>query len=110
MQIFKYANFMLQAVAIKKVGVRSDAGMYLATPLGIAVCSVAVLSIIAMGVVVLRRRRGQRPSQAAAQLSVKAAGPAVGGVVKATQMNGYENPTHKYFDEQLQQQEQGAKA
>lgn len=85
---------------------RSDSGMYLATPLGIAVCSVAVLSIIAVGVVVLRRRRDQGPGEPAPGLSVKVAAPAVGGAIKPTQMNGYENPTHKYFDEQLLQQQQ----
>jgi hypothetical protein len=78
--------------------------MYLATPLGIAVCSIALVVIIAVGIAVLRKRvyatdqsTVDDPMEGGAA-DVPVGAPKGERAGKPSQMNGYENPTHKYFE------------
>jgi hypothetical protein len=64
------------------------------TPLGIAVGSITVFIVIVVGVVIIRRRSVQRQSFVEVD---QVASPEERHVAKM-QMNGYENPTYKYFE------------
>ena len=71
-----------------------------AVPLGITVGSLTVIVVIIVGVIVMRRRsRQRRPSRPLASSLDQdpAASPEERHVVNM-QMNGYENPTYKYFE------------
>jgi len=77
-----------------------------AVPLGIAVGGITVFIVIVVGVVLMRRRsnaRRRRPSRALGSMDLDAAAAvAVSSPeerhVASMQMNGYENPTYKYFE------------
>jgi len=94
----------VQVSAIKKSNGRSDTGMYLATPLGIAVCSIALILIIAVGIIVLRKRVSSTgggddmPAPEAGPNPVSPSGAT--NRAKPLHMNGYENPTHKYLEKE----------
>ena len=75
-------------------------------PLGIAVGSITVFVVIVVGVILMRRRAaGHRPagldlSPDLSQALAAAASPEEKHVA-SMQMNGYENPTYKYFEQNV---------
>jgi len=102
--------YYFQQISIKKLspGGQKETGLYLATPLGIAVCSIALIVIIAIGIVVLRKRVCTAPVVSRELHDVTTAPPsavpptsvlATAAVLPPAQMNGYENPTHKYLEQ-----------
>jgi len=73
-----------------------------AVPLGIAVGGLTVFIVIIVGVITMRRRqrRGQRPLRPLGSLDLDAPmGSPEERHVASMQMNGYENPTYKYFEQ-----------
>jgi len=74
-----------------------------AVPLGIAVGGLTVFIVIVVGVVTMRRRQrraGQRPLRPLGSLDLdQTAGSPEERHVASMQMNGYENPTYKYFEQ-----------
>ena len=65
--------------------------------LGIAMGSIAVFVIIVVGIVVLRRRTQRVPVNEGFVEVDQAASPEERHVANM-QINGYENPTYKYFE------------
>ena len=66
--------------------------------LGIAVGGITVFIIIAVGIVVLRRRANSGPSTGFVEIDQAAASPEEKHVANM-QINGYENPTYRYFED-----------
>jgi len=73
--------------------------MYLATPLGIVACSVILIAIIAVGIAVLHKRRTP-PKVVPAPNGGQTQERVPLGPQSMPQMNGYENPTHKFFEQE----------
>jgi amyloid beta A4 protein len=69
--------------------------------LGMAVAGIAVFVILVAGIVVLRRKNGARAQQNHGFVEIDQATAAASPEerhVANMQMNGYENPTYKYFE------------
>lgn len=72
-----------------------------AIPLGIAVGGITVFIVIVVGVIVMRRRGGRQQRSSRTAAGVTEIDPAASPEerhVASMQMNGYENPTYKYFE------------
>jgi len=97
---FENNQLEIESGGLRKISGRTDTGMYLATPLGIAVCSIALVVIIAVGIAVLRKRVYNDRSTTD-DLMYGSTIPTLPRTakVKPSQMNGYENPTHKYLED-----------
>lgn len=71
--------------------------IHMGSTLGIAMGSIAVFVIIVVGIVVLRKRTNRVPSDTGFVEVDQAASPEERHVANM-QINGYENPTYKYFE------------
>lgn len=73
------------------------------TTFGIAIGSVAVFIMLVVAVVMLRRRSSPRTSVTHGYVEVDPAASPEERHVANMQMNGYENPTYRYFEVHSQQ-------
>jgi hypothetical protein len=101
-------DFAMNQAYIQKSPVSRSAasGFSAAVPLGIAVGGITVFVVIIVGVIMMRRRanaRHHRPLQPLGSLDLEPAALATSSPeerhVASMQMNGYENPTYKYFEQ-----------
>ena len=76
------------------------AGAYTSYTLAMAVAGIAVFVILVAGIVVLRRKNATRAQQnhGFVEIDQAAAASPEERHVANMQMNGYENPTYKYFE------------
>merc|ERR1711976_1135832 len=96
---FKGDQLDVQESYIKKMPVKNLNSIHTGTPLGIAVGSITVFIVIVVGIIVIRKR-SQRPTTGGGFVEVDqvtSESPEAKHVANM-QMNGYENPTYKYFE------------
>lgn len=82
---------------IEKSPMKKLNSIHTGTPLGIAVGSITVFIVIVVGIVVIRKR-SQRTSSGGGFVEVDQVTSPEERHVAKMQMNGYENPTYKYFE------------
>ncbi|ELT91387.1 hypothetical protein CAPTEDRAFT_220772 [Capitella teleta] len=82
---------------IQKTSLKELNSLHTGTPLGIAVGSITVFIVIVVGIVVIRKR-SQRTNNAGGFVEVDQVTSPEERHVTKMQMNGYENPTYKYFE------------
>jgi hypothetical protein len=88
------ARLQVQVLDEQKFSTERQSALYASgTSVAIAVAAVAIFIILLLGVLVLRRRSHRRPSTA-----VEVTASPEEKHVANMQMNGYENPTYRYFE------------
>lgn len=80
-----------------------ESSSQLGASFGIAIGSVAIFVVLVVAVVMLRRRSSGRTSVTHGYVEVDPAASPEERHVANMQMNGYENPTYRYFEVQSQQ-------